>query len=113
MMGRGRHTMIDGRRQYPTGQNGLWWIMRDCVESIGMTIIDGPRVYIPTPGTMVGAVVLAESHMMIHINRDDVQVDVYSCKEYDVPQLTRFIVTRLGLNPYRVHTIARGFAVEP
>ena len=53
-------------------------------ERIDMTVIAGPVVRM-FPETMTGIVVIAESHISIHLNRKTraVHVDVFSCKPFD------------------------------
>ena len=74
------------------------------IDFIGMTLLDGPHIVdvtqFPGPGSGVtGLAVLAESHIAVHTWPElaEVQMDIYSCKEYDVRQVRDKVVVDFGI----------------
>jgi S-adenosylmethionine/arginine decarboxylase-like enzyme len=64
--------------------------MRDFVENIGMKILMGPYAkYLDTPGNrgLTVAAIIETSHIVMHtwdeLNPAMIQLDVYSCGEFD------------------------------
>ena len=79
------------------------WIV-EIIDYIGMTLLAGPYIVdvtqFPGPGSGVtGLAVLAESHIAVHTWPElaSVQMDIYSCKEYDVRQVRDKVVVDFGI----------------
>ena len=112
MTGQGVHTMIDGRLGGPVTEPFLSVFMVDCVASIGMTVVSGPHFSYPAAGSMTGFLILAESHVSVHICHETAMVDVYSCKRYDPDVLHQFVIDRLGLLESWMTSIERGWNID-
>ncbi len=84
-------------------------------DSIGMTKITPPHVYTyvgqtPEDGGVSGFVLIAESHISIHTfpKRKYVNIDVFSCKEFDTQKALDDLQARFSLKQVRSWTLERG-----
>ncbi len=82
---------------------------------IGMTKITEPYVlrYIgtkPEDWGISGFVMIAESHISIHtfVERCFVNIDVFSCKEFDAEKVVRDLQQRLRLTRVKSYLLPRG-----
>jgi S-adenosylmethionine decarboxylase len=83
---------------------------------MGMTVIDGPRIQVYDGGVeldkwgLTGIVTIAESHLAIHTfpGYRFVQVDLSSCRAFDVAKLTLAVRRDLELASVEVHVVERG-----
>ncbi len=82
---------------------------------IGMTKITPPQVHTyvgqkPEDNGISGFVLIAESHISVHTfpQRQYVNVDVFSCKEFDAPRALEEIRSLFSLETVRSWTLARG-----
>jgi len=84
--------------------------LRQAVESIGMTVIDGPRVvdFPGQPPGLSGMVMLAESSITVHTfpETNAVMIDIFSCKEFEVDDAIAMVrdtfrLTRYGVKVHR------------
>ena len=111
MMGDGIHLMVDGlARQSPT----KWMVQRfleDAPGAIGMTPIM-PLALWKANGNWCGFQVIAESHIAVHTRGKGVDIDIFSCKSFDVETATRLAVDYMGLVEYRSQSIRRTWRPE-
>ena len=84
-------------------------------DAIGMTKITPPHVYTyvgqtPEDVGVSGFVLIAESHISIHTfpRRKYVNIDVFSCKEFDAQKALDDLQTRFSLKQVRSWTLERG-----
>ncbi len=84
-------------------------------DTIGMTKIMPPQVYTyrgRTPGDwgVSGFVLIAESHISVHTfpDRGYVNIDIFSCKEFDATAAQRDVKRVFSLEEVRVCTMERG-----
>ena len=84
-------------------------------SKIGMTKISEPQVYTyrgrtPEDWGVSGFVLIAESHISVHTfpDRAYVNIDVFSCKEFDVAQTLRDLRETFSLHSVRDRTLERG-----
>ncbi len=56
-----------------------------------------------------GFVLLAESHISVHVypERSYVNLDIFSCREFDVAQATQALEQQFGLTNITIHTLDR------
>ena len=84
-------------------------------DAIGMTKITPPHVYAyvgqtPEDVGVSGFVLIAESHISIHTfpKRDYVNIDVFSCKDFDTQKALADLKGRFSLKQVRSWTLERG-----
>lgn len=112
------HLVIDG---YGAEQSRLedaaaiYQFLDEYPDAIGMTKITPPHVYVyagqvPQDVGVSGFVIIAESHISIHTfpKRQYVNIDVFSCKEFDVKRAMAQLKERFGLQTVRSWTLDRG-----
>ncbi|UCG83796.1 MAG: adenosylmethionine decarboxylase [Dehalococcoidia bacterium] len=82
---------------------------------IGMTKISPPKVskYIgskPEDWGVSGFVLIAESHISIHTfpERSYINIDIFSCKEFDAEEAIRDLQQRFALSEVRSYILNRG-----
>ena len=82
----------------PTNEDVLTVWLKDFIESINMKILMGPYVkYCTMEGNrgITGIAVIETSHIAIHVwdepNPALMQIDVYSCAEFDVDEIANKI----------------------
>ena len=82
----------------PTNEDVLTVWLKDFIESINMKILMGPYVkYCTMEGNrgITGIAVIETSHIAIHVwdepNPALLQIDVYSCAEFDVDEIAEKI----------------------
>ena len=94
-----KHLIIraEGNR-VPTDEEQLTEWLKDFIETINMKILMGPYVkYCKMEGNrgITGIAVIETSHIAIHVwdepNPALMQIDVYSCAEFDVDQIAEKI----------------------
>ncbi len=112
------HLVIDG---YGADQARLedaaaiYQFLDEYPDAIGMTKITPPHVYVyagqvPEDVGVSGFVIIAESHISIHTfpKRQYVNIDVFSCKEFDTQRAMAQLKERFGLKTVRSWTLDRG-----
>ena len=84
-------------------------------SQIGMTKISSPKVskYVgskPEDWGVSGFVLIAESHISIHTfpDRSYINIDVFSCKEFDAEHAVKDLQQRFGLGEVRSYILNRG-----
>jgi S-adenosylmethionine decarboxylase len=113
------HLVIDGYRGDPEKLKDVDLIYRFLDEypsTIGMTKIVPPQVYTyygqtPEDWGVSGFVIIAESHISIHTfpDRDGyVNIDVFSCKEFDPAAALEGVKATFELPEVKVWTLERG-----
>ena len=99
------HLIIDGHGGDPKRLGNPKFIYRfldTCPAQIGMEKVSSPQVFQYTDSgeqEISGFVLLAESHISIHIfpKRAYVNIDVFSCKEFDPEQVAKRLQQRFRL----------------
>lgn len=112
------HLIIDGYRGDAQKMQdvGLVYEVLDTYPSrIGMTKISPPKVskYVgskPEDWGVSGFVLIAESHISIHTfpERAYVNIDIFSCKEFDAERAIKDFQQRFGLAEVRSYILNRG-----
>ena len=89
--------------------------LRDYPDRIGMTKVAPPQVYTyrgqkPGDWGLSGFVLIAESHITIHTfpERGYVNVDIFSCKEFDAEASLTVVKRLFGLNELKTRLLERG-----
>ena len=94
-----KHLIIRAEaNRVPTDEEQLTEWLRDFIDSIDMKILMGPYVkYCKVEGNrgITGIAVIETSHIAIHVwdepNPSLMQIDVYSCAEFDVDEIAEKI----------------------
>jgi len=112
------HLIIDGYGGDPQKMMDVDFInqLLDVYPSrIGMTKISPPQVskYIgtkPEDWGVSGFVLIAESHISIHTfpERSYINIDIFSCKEFDAEQAIKDLKDRFELAEIRTYILSRG-----
>jgi len=112
------HLIIDGFGANPRileDEELLYQLLDDYPPQIGMTKVASPYVfrYIgskPEDWGVSGFVLIAESHISIHTfpERRYVNIDVFSCKDFDPEQVTRDLQARFELAEVECYLLNRG-----
>jgi S-adenosylmethionine decarboxylase len=112
------HLAIDGYGRDPNVMADEV-LVRQLLDSypaeIGMTKICEPYVvrYVgskPEDWGVSGFVMIAESHISIHtfVERSFVNIDVFSCKEFDADKVVRDLTEKLKLTKVNSYLLSRG-----
>ena len=111
------HLIIDGygsNSEILQSEEFIYQLLDQYPAEIGMTKISPPFVlrYVgaePEEWGISGFVLIAESHISIHtfVERCYVNIDVFSCKDFDADQAIRDLSNRLQLTRIRTHLLDR------
>ena len=118
------HLVIDGYNCDParlSDQEFVRGFLDEFPDRIEMTKIVPPAVYtyrgpIPEDWGVSGFVIIAESHISVHTfpDRGYVNIDVFSCKEFDADEALREVRDLFGIDDVRSWTLDRGLEhLEP
>ncbi len=84
-------------------------------DAIGMTKVAPPQVYtyhgkVPEDWGVSGFVIIAESHISVHTfpDRGYVNIDVFSCKEFDIELSIKSVKEFFSLTEAKYWTMERG-----
>ncbi|MBI4289557.1 MAG: S-adenosylmethionine decarboxylase [Chloroflexi bacterium] len=112
------HLIIDGYgsdREVMASRELVYDLLDRYPGEIGMTKIAPPYVFRyvgvkPEDWGISGIVPIAESHISIHtfVERCMVNIDVFSCKEFDFERIVRDLKDRLKLVRTRSYLLRRG-----
>ncbi|MCJ7520873.1 MAG: adenosylmethionine decarboxylase [Dehalococcoidia bacterium] len=112
------HLIIDGysgNAQKMQDVDFIYQLLDAYPSQIGMTKISPPQVskYIgskPEDWGVSGFVLIAESHISIHTfpERSYINIDIFSCKEFDAEQTIRDLQQQFGLAEIRSYILSRG-----
>lgn len=112
------HLIIDGYgsdREVMASRELVYDLLDRYPGEIGMTKIAPPYVFRyvgvkPEDWGISGIVPIAESHISIHtfVERCMVNIDVFSCKEFDSERIVRDLRDRLKLTRTRSYLLRRG-----
>ncbi|HEX77988.1 MAG TPA: adenosylmethionine decarboxylase [Dehalococcoidia bacterium] len=112
------HLIIDGYGSNPhilRDEQFLYNLLDRYPAEIGMTKVTSPHVfkYIgtkPEDWGISGIVVIAESHISIHtfVERSYVNIDVFSCKEFDSLKVLTDLQEKFQLTRLRSYLLERG-----
>ncbi len=112
------HLIIDGYRgdaQKMQDEDFIYQLLDIYPSQIGMTKISPPTVskYIGSKAEDWGVsafVLIAESHISIHTfpERSYLNIDIFSCKEFDAEQAIRDLQQKFGLAEVRSYILNRG-----
>ncbi len=108
------HLIIDGygsNAEILKDEGFIYRLLDQYPGEIGMTKISSPVVvrYTGDDWGISGFVMIAESHINIHtfVERCYVNIDVFSCKDFDMEQTIKDISERLQLTEIITQTIDR------
>ena len=112
------HLVIDGYGGDPTmlgDPDAIYRFLDEYPDAIGMTKIIPPHVYVyagqkPEDVGVSGFVLIAESHISVHTfpRRHYVNIDVFSCKEFDAQRALEEMRAMFSLEMVRSWTLDRG-----
>lgn len=106
------HLLVDGLATKPIKPRKARRFLVKAVHRVRMHIIDGPCV-LSHPESLQGFVMLAESHVAIHIrSTNQVFVDLFSCNDFDVAKAVNFTRGRLQLEDVIVQAMDRGITAS-
>jgi len=95
--------------------NLIYELLDSYPSAIGMTKIAPPYVFRytgvnPEHWGITGFVLIAESHISIHTfpERGYVNIDVFSCKEFNAEHAIEDLQARLGLSQIKTYVLDRG-----
>ncbi len=111
------HLIIDGYSsdaEILQSEDFIYQLLDRYPAEIGMTKISSPYVLRYTGGKteewgISGFVFIAESHISVHtfVERRYVNVDVFSCKDFDADRAITELSSRLKLTEYRTYVLER------
>ena len=108
------HLVIDGygsNSEILQSEEFIYQLLDQYPAEIGMTKISSPFVlrYMGEDWGISGFVFIAESHISIHtfVERCYVNIDVFSCKDFNADQATKDLSNRLQLTEIRTHLLDR------
>ena len=112
------HLAIDGYGADPEklrDEDLVYRFLDDYPSAIGMTKVISPQVYtyhgkVPEDWGVSGFVLIAESHISVHTfpERRYINIDIFSCKEFDPAASLEDVKTTFSLPEVRVWTLERG-----
>ena len=112
------HLVIDGfggDTAMMEDPDAIYRFLDEYPDAIGMTKITPPYVYTyagqgPEDVGLSGFVLIAESHISVHTfpRRRYINIDVFSCKEFDTQRALDDITERFSLESVRSWTLDRG-----
>ena len=111
------HLIIDGyssNSDILQSEEFIYQLLDQYPAEIGMTKICPPYVlrYVgakPEEWGVSGFVMIAESHISIHtfVEQKYLNIDVFSCKNFDAERIIKDLSTRLQLTEIRTHVLDR------
>ena len=111
------HLIIDGyggNSEILRSEEFIYQLLDQYPAEIGMTKISSPYVVRyeggdPEDWGISGFVLIAESHISIHtfVERCYVNIDVFSCRDFNTSQVIRDLSNRLQLNETSIHLLNR------
>ena len=111
------HLIIDGygrNSEILQSEEFIYRLLDEYPAEIGMTKISSPHVirYVegkPEDWGISGFVFIAESHISIHtfVEPHYVNVDVFSCKDFDADRAIKELTKRLQLEEIRINLLNR------
>lgn len=120
------HLIVDGfgaNTEMLESEDFVYRFLDEYPARIDMTKVAPPYVFRyvgskPQDWGVSGFVVIAESHIAIHTfpERGLINVDVFSCKEFDPERVTRDVRAHFELTDVETHVLDRGlerFYAEP
>ena len=112
------HLVVDGYGADPEkleDEDLIYRFLDEYPETLGMTKMIPPQVHtyrgrVAEDWGVSGFVLIAESHISVHTfpDRRYINVDIFSCKEFDVAASQRDVEQTFGLLEVRVWTMERG-----
>ena len=112
------HLVVDGYGADPDklqDEELLYRFLDEYPNAIGMTKMIQPQVYTyrgktPEDWGLSGFVLIAESHISVHTfpDRRYVNIDIFSCKEFDAASSLKDVEEAFSLPEVRVWTLERG-----
>jgi S-adenosylmethionine decarboxylase len=112
------HLIVDGYGGDPRtlrDSDLVYGFLDACPDEIHMTKIAPPQVYTyrgkrPEDWGLSGFVLIAESHISVHTfpDRGHVNVDIFSCKSFDVEDALAVVKETFGVPRTNVWTLERG-----
>lgn len=112
------HLIVDGyggNVDVMKDHKALFRFLDEYPDTIGMTKITSPQVYTyegqkPEDNGISGFVLIAESHISVHTfpYRNYINIDVFSCKEFDAEQALDELRAVFSLEKVRSWVLERG-----
>ena len=106
------HLIIDAIATRPLSVKVVRYFLRECPTELGMHIVSGPNV-VARGTTIDGIVIIAESHISVHVIKNQVALDIFSCKEFNLDKLREYAMAKLSLREYNVRFIKRLILPSP
>ncbi|MBM3148948.1 MAG: S-adenosylmethionine decarboxylase proenzyme [Chloroflexi bacterium] len=116
------HLIIDGYGSDPKimqDEQFIHNLLDSYPAKIGMTKIAGPTVFryvgtSPKDWGISGIVFIAESHISLHtfVERCYINIDVFSCKDFDADQVVKDITDRFRLTTFTSRLVNREWTLD-
>lgn len=105
------HLMIDGRSKGIITEDIAVRLIHEITSMIKMRLIGGPWSidYAGQPPGVSAVAIFAESSITVHAFSGSlvVNVDVFSCKNFDVPKVVGIVASRLGIADPKCRALER------
>ena len=108
----GLHILFEGESNKLVTDLQVARFLEACPTRIGMTAISLPLI-VTTESGCCGYVIIAESHISVHVRGLQVLGDIFSCKTFEVEPAMELARGLLGLGKISVDRLQRGWAVVP
>ena len=105
----GQHLLIDGRVGYVPTVEGACALLADIARLLEMRMLGPPQAY-RQGAAVVGFVVIAESHVSLHLYPAPAFsfLDIFSCRPFDAVPVTAYVSQRLRMTGVTSQQIDRG-----
>lgn len=100
------HLILDGILFHIPSLDHVLKILKELPRLIEMTTIQGPELHY-RPDAIVAWVIIAESHISLHIYKDRLFVDVSSCKAFDTAMTIFYLCQQLPLESFHYQIMLR------
>lgn len=92
------HLVVDGQMKKPTRRATVLHFLEHLPIIIQMSPITKPLVYEGVkPGFVSGIVLIAESHISVHADGLGINVDIFSCKDFNQRKAIDFTISTFNI----------------
>jgi len=111
----GLHWLVemDGIEHAPLDPPVVASLLEQLVAKLGLTQVGEPLAVAQAPGRTVAMVLLAESHISLHLEGQTAFADLFSCAPFDVAVAGAFLREHLRPKTWHERLIERERTVEP
>lgn len=101
------HLLLDGIVRSGNDELTVRCALQSIPDLIQLQIVHGPDVY-RTPNGLVGIVIIAESHIAIHIEGNRFFSDIFTCREFNSNLVVSYLTSLFALEGLRQSCFPRG-----